>query len=97
MAKETDHSTPIVGYLKKNLSKGHKIQNLKWALISEGYSKIEVEKAIKIIEEEAEKEKKIAELNQRKELEKQASELIADEMPQVEKEGIFSKIKSWFS
>jgi SOS response regulatory protein OraA/RecX len=97
MVRDIDHAKPIVDYLKKNLAKGYKPQNLKWALISEGYSKIEVEKAMRIVEEENEKEFKMQELRAKKEMEKQAAELITDEMPvQVEKEGFWSKVKGWF-
>ena len=47
--REIDHMRPIVQYIKKNLEKGYKIPDLKWALISQGYSKIEVDKAIKMV------------------------------------------------
>jgi len=98
MVREVDHAKPIVDYLKKNLVKGHKINNLKWALISEGYSKIEVEKAMRIVDEETQKEKQFAELKSKKELEKQSSEIITDEMPaNIEKQGFFSKLVSFFS
>lgn len=51
MARTGDRVDQIVEYLKKNVSKGYKPQDLKWALISQGYSKIEVDKAIKVFEE----------------------------------------------
>lgn len=95
MAKELDLQSPIVTYLKKNLSKGHKIQNLKWALINEGYSKTEVDKAIRIINLESEREMKSEELKQKKE---QLSKpvLINDDMPEIERESFWQKIKHWF-
>lgn len=37
----------LVSYIKKNLRKGYTLDSLKWALIRQGYSKIEVEKAMK--------------------------------------------------
>ena len=37
----------IVSYLKKNLKKGYTKDSLRWALINQGYSRIEVEKAMK--------------------------------------------------
>lgn len=37
----------LVNYFKKNLSKGYTLESLKWALINQGYSKIEIEKSIK--------------------------------------------------
>jgi hypothetical protein len=48
--KEGDAVAPIVHYIEKNLAKGHKLESLKWALINQKYSKIEIDKAIKIIE-----------------------------------------------
>ena len=41
-----DYKRKIVNYLKKNLSKGYTQDSLKWALISQGYSRPVVEKAI---------------------------------------------------
>lgn len=40
----------IVAYLEKNLAKGYKLEGLKWALVNQKYSKIEIDKAVKIIE-----------------------------------------------
>jgi hypothetical protein len=40
----------LVDYVKKNLKKGYTLDSLKWALINQGYSKFEVEKAIKLAE-----------------------------------------------
>lgn len=42
----------LVKYIKKNLAKGYTIESLKWALINQGYSRTEVNKAIKITNEE---------------------------------------------
>ncbi len=36
----------LVDYFKRNLSKGYTTESLKWALINQGYSKIEVMRAI---------------------------------------------------
>lgn len=47
--RESDRVKPLVDYLKKNLDKGYKIQDLKWALVNQGHSKIEVDKATKIV------------------------------------------------
>jgi len=97
MNKDLDLQSPLVSYLRKNLSKGYKLQNLKWALINEGYSKTEVDKAIKQVNSESDKLKRLEEDNQRKNLENQSISLITDEMPELEKRGFFSKIKHWFS
>ena len=42
----------LVNYLKKNLAKGYTLESLKWALINQGYSRTEVERAIKLTNEE---------------------------------------------
>jgi len=42
----------LVSYIKKNLAKGYPTDSLKWALISQGYSRIEIDKAIRITNEE---------------------------------------------
>jgi hypothetical protein len=49
--REGDRVKPIVAYLEKNLAKGYKPQDLKWALVKQGYSRIEVDKALKHVEE----------------------------------------------
>ena len=40
----------LVDYIKNNLKKGYTKDSLKWALISQGHSKLEVEKALKHLE-----------------------------------------------
>ena len=42
----------LVSYFIKNLKKGYTEESLKWALINQGYSKISVEKALKLANEE---------------------------------------------
>ena len=42
----------IVKYLKKNLKKGYTKESLHWALVNQGYSKLEVEKAIRRMDKE---------------------------------------------
>ena len=36
----------LAEYIKKNLKKGYTKESLKWALVSQGHSKMEVEKAM---------------------------------------------------
>jgi len=40
----------LIGYIKKNLKKGYTKESLRWALINQGYSKMEVEKAIRKVD-----------------------------------------------
>ena len=37
----------IVDYIKKNLKKGYTKDSLKWALVKQGYPRLEVERAFK--------------------------------------------------
>jgi hypothetical protein len=50
MAKEETVVASLVSYLERNLKKGYKIEDLRWALITQKHSRIEIEKAIKIVE-----------------------------------------------
>ncbi len=45
----------ILDYLEKNLKKGYKLDDLKYVLFNQGYMRIEVEEAIKIISEKIKK------------------------------------------
>jgi hypothetical protein len=49
-AKDGDTISPIVNYIEKNMKKGYSMDSLRWALVNQKYSKIEIDKAIKIIE-----------------------------------------------
>jgi len=52
MVRKGDYVTELVEYLKKNLKKGYTKDSLKWALVNQGHSKTEVEKALKKVDEE---------------------------------------------
>ena len=52
MLNEKGYITELTNYIKKNLKKGYTKDSLKWALINQGYSKLEVEKAIRRVDEE---------------------------------------------
>jgi len=52
MFKKKGLITQLIEYIKKNLKKGYTLESLRWALINQGYSKIEVDKAIKKTQEE---------------------------------------------
>lgn len=56
MNKRGDYIGELGSYIKKNLKKGYTLDSLRWALISQGHSKIEVNKAIKRVEDELVKE-----------------------------------------
>ena len=42
----------LAEYLKSNLKKGYTKESLKWALVNQGHSKIEVEKAMHLVDAE---------------------------------------------
>lgn len=46
MVKKGDYIEDITEYIKKNIKKGYTVESLKWALVGQGYSRMEVEKAI---------------------------------------------------
>ena len=50
MFKRKSYMDELVEYIKKNLKKGYTKDSLKWALISQGHSKLEVEKALKQVD-----------------------------------------------
>ncbi len=56
MKHEKDYIEDITDYLRKNLKKGYTKDSLKWALINQGHSRREVEKAIQKVDMEMVKE-----------------------------------------
>lgn len=52
MKKGKNYVSELTNYIKKNLKKGYTKESLRWALINQGHSKLEVEKALKLVEEE---------------------------------------------
>lgn len=51
-----DYIGELSGYIKKNLKKGYTKDSLKYALINQGHSRMEVEKAMKRVEAELSEE-----------------------------------------
>ena len=47
MFKKRNLLEELADYFKSNLKKGYTKESLKWALVNQGYSKMEIEKAIK--------------------------------------------------
>ncbi|MEK6860025.1 MAG: hypothetical protein AABX54_04390 [Nanoarchaeota archaeon] len=48
MHKPEDHIQQLADYFKKNLSKGYTLDSLRFSLLNQGYSRISVNKAIEI-------------------------------------------------
>jgi hypothetical protein len=59
--KDKNYLQNLSDYIKKNLKKGYTKESLKWALINQGHSKIEVEKAVKLVDAELASEAPILE------------------------------------
>lgn len=46
------HMENLCNYIRKNIPKGYTMESLKWALVKQGNPRIEVEKAVSIVEKE---------------------------------------------
>ncbi|MDP4039604.1 MAG: hypothetical protein Q8P57_03430 [Candidatus Pacearchaeota archaeon] len=56
MDKDLSYLAQIKDYIRKNLKKGYTKESLHWALVNQGHSKIEIEKAFEKVEYEMSKE-----------------------------------------
>lgn len=56
-----DYVGELSDYIKKNLQKGYNQESLKWALVNQGHSKLEVEKAMKKVNDEITSQRSILE------------------------------------
>jgi len=52
MRYDKNYLQQLAEYLKRNLKKGYTKESLKWALVNQGHSKLEVEKAIQLVDAE---------------------------------------------
>ena len=59
MPKDESHNKKLVDYLKSNVKKGYSLDSLKWALINQKHSRMEVEKAYNLAKREIEQEQSI--------------------------------------
>ena len=50
MKKDKNYLDDLAEYITKNLRKGYTKESLKWALVKQGHSKLEVDKAILLVE-----------------------------------------------
>lgn len=91
MYKPEDHIQQLADYIKKNLSKGYTLESLRFSLINQGYSRISIQKAIDMANEQL-----AAQAPEMKE-KPQISYRTIPEDTEVEKEGFFKKLwKSLF-
>ena len=49
---DLNYTNQIVNYLRKNLKKGYTKESLRWALVNQGHSRMEIEKAFRKLEQE---------------------------------------------
>ena len=52
MEWDRTYKKELVKYIRKNLKKGYTTESLKWALVNQGYSKLEVDKAMRVVEQQ---------------------------------------------
>lgn len=54
--KDVNYLQNLVDYAKRNLKKGYNSDSLRWALINQGHSRIEVDKALSMAQSETSRE-----------------------------------------
>lgn len=60
VVRNTPAIRSILDYIEKNIRKGYKMDDLRYMLLSQGYSRIDVDEAIKIFEEKTKKDREDA-------------------------------------
>jgi len=87
--REEGYIKQLINYIKRNSAKGYPIESLRWALINQGYGRVEVGKAIELANKELA-------LEAPKFKEKPVIKVEVEPKTE-EKPGFWEKIKSWFS
>ena len=87
MAGKENYVEKLVEYIKKNLRKGYTKDSLRWALINQGHSKLEVDKAMKRVEQELSKDAPV--LMTKPEIK---MEVISPDNAVVEKKGFWKRL-----
>lgn len=54
--KDANYTKNLVEYAKKNIQKGYTADSLRWALVNQGHSRIEVDKALAAAQSEVSKQ-----------------------------------------
>ena len=52
MYRPEDYTQQLAEYVKRNIAKGYTLDSLKFSLMSQGYSRVSVEKAIELANEQ---------------------------------------------
>lgn len=88
MYKPRDYVQQLADYIKKNLAKGYTLDALRFSLIEQGYSRISVEKAIEVANQQ---------LAASAPLMKEKPQINYKVIPEIkESNSLWEKIKSWF-
>lgn len=58
--KDANYMQSLIEYTKRNLKKGYSQDSLRWALINQGHSRIEVDKALSAAQAEVSKESMVS-------------------------------------
>lgn len=88
MEREKATDKFLMEYLEKNLAKGYKLDDLRFLLIKEGYLRIDVDKAVKIIEEKVKRDKEERE----KQVQIARTQQVMEVIEEPNKKGFFSRI-----
>ena len=88
--RRIDQLKPLIEYIDKNLKKGYKMEDLKWALINQGNSRLSVEKAIEHLNKQEVKEPV-------KPPQHFSESEYVDMIELAKEQSFFQKIKSFFS
>jgi len=52
MKRDKNYIQELAEYIRKNIKKGYTKESLKWALVNQGHSRLEVEKALRLMDAE---------------------------------------------
>ena len=87
-----DHKKHLVEYFKKNLAKGYTEESLKWALVNQGYLRLEIRQALEQTHKELAETAPIL-----KEKPKIKYEFIDEfDKPIIIEPTLWERIKGWF-
>ena len=91
---DNTYRVKLVEYLKKNLKKSYPVDTLRIALINQGYLRSTIDEALKEAMNELAKEAPT--MKEKPQIEHEVVEVVPDEMPVLEKESLWWKIKGLF-
>jgi len=89
--RTTPHLRTILDYFEKNLKKGYKVDALRYVLLNQGYSKIEIGEAIKILEEKTKKDQEARRREEERKLRMQVQQDVK-QATQEQKKGFFGRL-----